>query len=470
MNKLPGVQDVHPLFGTLHHFPGLGEDGLEFSHNEMIKHKYFSRNWLGPFACVIIAYHPDIVKEIIKHSVKPRNKGLLSSNYDMGVSWLGESLVNTNGQRWYRKRRLLTPSFHFDVLKNYVKVFKSCADIFSAKLEKFSKSNEDFDLQNVISLYTLDVILRCCFSLESNCQLTKGRQNEYSAAIRELQYMLMLRGLNPFHMNESIYKSTPTGKKWYKLCKKAHEETERIMKERKKEIEEHGETQPPRTAKDFLDTLLTARDPDGNGLAWQEIRGECDTFLLAGHETSASGILWTLISLAQHPEYQSRVLKEVNDVLGQNEEVEWGDIAKLQFTGQCIKESLRRNAASWAIGRKTTEDIEFQEYLIPKDTLVILHLYQLHTNPHVWKDPLEYNPDRFDPEETAKMDPYQFIPFSAGSRNCIGQHFAMNEMKLAVAQVVKQFKLETDPKKPIKRHLSLTLKAEGGAFLKFTPR
>ena len=101
---------------------------------------------------------------------------------------------------------------------------------------------------------------------------------------------------------------------------------------------------------------------------------------------------------------------------------------------------------------------------------MILHLYQLHTNPHVWKDPLKYNPERFSPEETAKMDPYQFIPFSAGSRNCIGQHFAMNEMKLAVAQVVKQFKLETDPKKPIKRHLSLTLKADGGAFLKFSPR
>ena len=155
MNKLPGEKDFHPLFGNLHKFPGPREDGLEYDRNKMKKDKYFRRGWLGPFACMLSAYHPDIVKEIIKHSIKPRNDGLLSSNYDMGISWLGEGLITTNGQRWYRNRRLITPSFHFDILKNYIEVFKSCSDIFTGRLKDLSNKRESFDLQNIISLYTL---------------------------------------------------------------------------------------------------------------------------------------------------------------------------------------------------------------------------------------------------------------------------------------------------------------------------
>ncbi|XP_035829290.1 cytochrome P450 4F3-like [Aplysia californica] len=453
-SQLPGDNDLHWLLGNLHKFPGLREEGREFDYENARTYKYFHRVWFPGLreegrefdyenARTYKYFHR--VWESLRLSFlaasKPRRLGLLASSYDMGVRWLGEGLILTNGARWSRNRRLLTPAFHFDILKNYVKTYHDFAILLQENMLKAAKEGKSFDLQPLVNKYTLDVILRCAFSYNSNCQV---EDSEYTTAISELQNRWAHRTLKPLLYLESIYLLTSEGRRFYQLCDVAHRQAERVIASRQREM--GGEvlfnarklcgskkdgyppscpsfhlfltTRPPpikllsiiplsyhhppislsppshhprlspfyhhplttlspffqaanpaatstRKARDFLDTLLTARDEEGKGLTPLEIRDEVDTFMFAGHDTTASGIMWTLISLSQHPDYQDQVYREVKAVLGDRKELHWEDLGKLQFTGQCIKEALRLHSAVPIIERVSTEDVWLNHHRIP---------------------------------------------------------------------------------------------------------
>ena len=475
-SNLPGSKDLHPLLGNLHLFPGFGEDRLAFDHELSRLYKYFNRVWAGPFGAFLFVYHPDTVKEIIKsNAIKPRNSGgLIATSYDMGAQWIGEGLVLSNGPKWYHNRRLLTPSFHFDILKKYLEIYNDCARILLSKMDESSQTETSVDIQAVISKYALDVILRCAFSSETDCQ-TKPEGNEYAEALDTLQDGWMKRLLKVGQYNEFIYKLTSDGKRFYAACDVTHRHCERIITARQAELQltstdKPQHMTPDKKVRDFLDTLLMARDEEGQGMSLDDMRSQVDTFLCAGHDTTVSGITWTLMCLAQNPQHQELVYQEVNAVLGGEGHVSYEDLGQLKYTTQCIKEALRMHAAVPGIDRVTTQDVELNGYKVKAGTYISINIWALHNNPHVWDNPLEFQPERFDPAEVSQMDPYQFIPFSAGSRNCIGQNFALNEMKTTIAKIVQNFRLSDDQDKPAKRLMRLTMKAEGGAFVFVTPR
>ena len=238
-----------------------------------------------------------------------------------------------------------------------------------------------------------------------------------------------------------------------KACRVVHEYADRVICERKKALGleggrtgEEGESVLERAARqrkylDFLDTLLTAVDEDGNGMTDLEIRNEVDTFLFEGHDTTTSGISWTLYCLARYPEHQQKVREEVNNVLMGQEWLEFDDLKELKYTQWCIKEAMRLYPPVFNYFRKTSADIELDGYLVPKGVLIAINVYSIHRHPDIWENPDEFDPLRFHPDNTEGRDPYAYIPFSAGQRNCIGQNFAMNEERVVVASIVRRFRL-----------------------------
>ncbi|XP_055864960.1 ultra-long-chain fatty acid omega-hydroxylase-like [Biomphalaria glabrata] len=467
--KLPSRPNYRYTTGTLHQYPGHNEDGLAFDYSNTEKYIYFHVVWLGPLVPAIFAFHPDVIRPVLKSSAPKSRNSYFSTSYDMGVRWLGEGLLIANGAKWARSRRLLTPAFHFDILRQYVDIYNQCGDLLIARMKETAKSNQSFDLYPLINLDALDIILRCAFSYKSNCQVTNAA-SDYSTVIGQLQTLWAERAINPFYLNEFIYSLTSKGRKFYQLCDTAHKVAEEIINKRKKELENDSTPVQQHKVKDFLDTLLTARDEEGAGLSLLEIRNEVDTFLFEGHDTTASGMTWTLYSLAQHPENQERVYQEIMDVLQGREQLEWSDLPKLEFTTMCIKEGLRLHAPVPFIERTITEDCNVHGHIIPAGSRVCIQIYALHHNPHVWEDPHEYRPERFHPDDQKKMDPFQFVPFSAGSRNCIGQNFAMNEMKVTICKVIQNFKLSLDPSQTARRMPIVTMKPEKGAFVYATIR
>ncbi|CAG5127098.1 unnamed protein product [Candidula unifasciata] len=469
-NSLTGEPSFSYLLGSLHKYPGPNEEGIEYDFAMSKKFKYMHNMWMGPLKPLLMLYHPDSIRPVLKSSAPKPRGGLLSTAYDMGSRWLGEGLLNSNGPRWVRNRRLLTPAFHFDILKSYIDVYNECSNILVSQIKKLSSGGQSFDLFEPVGLCALDVIQRCAFSYHSDCQ-TKG-ENEYELAMSELMGLWINRNFTPKHFLEWVYSRSPEGKRFYHLCDVVHAVSEDIIDKRRKHLESGDATTKngPKKIKDFLDTLLTAVDEDGVGLSPLDIRNEVDTFLFAGHDTTTSGTAWTLYHLSQHPEYQEKIYEEVVGILDGRENITWDDIHSMEFTTMCIKEGIRLDTTVPLIQRDLLEDTEIVGHVIPAGTTVCIHLYNLHINPTVWDKPRQYMPERFHPDKIHQMDPFQYIPFSAGSRNCIGQHFAMNEMKLTVANIIRNFKLACDVSKPARRFLTPTLKTESGMMVYAEPR
>ncbi|XP_026173030.1 cytochrome P450 4T8 [Mastacembelus armatus] len=455
----------HWLFGHVLEFK---QDGTElFKIVQWGKlYPYAFPLWFGPFVCFLNIHHPDYVKTILT-STEPKD----DFAYRFIESWIGEGLLVSKGQKWFRHRRLLTPGFHYDVLKPYVKLMSDSAKTMLAKWESYTKTNESFELFQHVSLMTLDSILKCAFSYSSNCQ-TEGGTNTYIKAVYELSDLINLRfRMFPYH-NDLIFYLSPHGFRYRKARHVSRIHTEEVIRKRKEALKNETELERVQVKRnlDFLDILLFAKDEDQQGLSDEDIRAEVDTFMFEGHDTTASGLSFILYCLACHPEHQKLCREEIIEVLDGKDTFEWEDLSKIPYTTMCIKECLRLYPPVPGMSRKITKPLTFFDgRTLPEGCHVGTSVFGIHRNANVWENPDVFDPLRFLPENVSERSPHAFVPFSAGPRNCIGQNFAMNEMKIATALVLKRYQLIEDPALKPKIIPRLVLRSLNGIHIKIKP-
>nr|XP_023408052.1 docosahexaenoic acid omega-hydroxylase CYP4F3-like isoform X4 [Loxodonta africana] len=425
-------------------------------------------HWAGPFY-PSAARHPKFIVPLLQAPATVAPKDMFF--YSFLKPWLGDGLLLSDGDKWSRHRRMLTPAFHFEILKPYVKIFNESANIMHAKWQRLaSQGSNRLDMFEHISLMTLDSLQKCVFSFDSHCQ---EHPSEYIAAILELSALVVKRHLQVFLHIDFLYHLTPNGRRFRRACDLVHEFTDAVIRKRRHTLTTQGvdyflKARIKAKTLDFIDVLLLAKDEDGKELSDEDIRAEADTFMFEGHDTTASGLSWVLYNLAKHPEYQERCRQEVQELLRDRrlEEIEWDDLAQMPFLTMCIKESLRLHPPVTVISRCCTQDVVLPDgRVIPKGNICVISIFGIHHNPSVWPEPEVYNPFRFDPENPQKRSPLAFIPFSAGPRNCIGQTFAMTEMKVVLALTLLRFRVLPDDAEP-RRKPELILRAEDGLWLR----
>ncbi|XP_031206305.1 cytochrome P450 4F4 isoform X3 [Mastomys coucha] len=427
---------------------------------------------MGPVLPIITLCHPNIIRSVLSASASVALKEVIF--YSVLKPWLGDGLLLSDGDKWSRHRRMLTPAFHFNILKPYVKIFNDSINIMHAKWQHLASGDSTrLDMFKNISLMTLDSLQKCVFSFDSNCQ---EKPSEYISAILELSALAAKRYQQLLLHKDSLYQLTSDGRRFHKACHLVHSFTDAVIQDRRgtlpsKHEDDVIEAKVKSKTLDFIDVLLLSKDEDGKELSDEDIRAEANTFMFEGHDTTASGLSWILYNLARHPEHQERCRQEVQELLKdrQSIEIEWDDLAQLPFLTMCIKESLRLHPPVTVISRRCTQDVELPDgRVIPKGVICIINIFATHHNPTVWPDPEVYDPYRFDPENIKDRSPLAFIPFSAGPRNCIGQTFAMNEMKVALALTLLRFRVLPDDNEP-RRKPELILRAEGGLWLRVEP-
>uniref|UniRef100_A0A673C9G4 aromatase n=1 Tax=Sphaeramia orbicularis TaxID=375764 RepID=A0A673C9G4_9TELE len=447
------------------------EEGLQ-QVDELVKTYKHSCSWFfGPFYHLVRIFHPDYVKPLL---MAPASL----------ICVPGHSLLISNGKEWARKRRLLTPAFHFDILKNYITTFNTSTNTMHEKWRSMlTDGKTNIEMFNDVTLMTLDSLLKCAFSYNSNCQESTS---EYVSAIVELSDLILNRRLRIWHHWDWIYWRTQQGRRFKKALSIVHRFTREVVQKRRTIINHQRmtESQPDLSTagqrrKDFVDIILSSKDEDGQGLTNEEVEAEANTFMFAGHDTTASAICWTLYNLAHHDHYQEKCRQEVMDLLqGRDEhEIEWEDLSNLPFTTMCIRESLRLHSPVQAVTRKYTQDMLLPgNRTVPKGVICLVSLYGTHHNPAVWSNPHEFYPLRFDPNNTSGRSASAFIPFSAGPRNCIGQKFALAELRVVVALTLLRFHLApgVNPEVgsisgDVRRLPQLVLRAEGGLWLQLEP-
>ncbi|XP_015344676.1 cytochrome P450 4F3 isoform X2 [Marmota marmota marmota] len=428
--------------------------------------------WVGPWNPVVRIFHPTCIKPVLFAPAAVALKDVIF--YSFLKPWLGDGLLLSSGDKWNHHRRLLTPAFHFNILKPYMKIFNDSTNVMHAKWRRLvSEGSACLDMFEHISLMTLDSLQKCVFSFDSNCQ---EKPSEYIAAILELSALVVKRNEQLLMHMDFLYLLSPSGQRFRKACRLVHDFTDAVIQERRRTLPDHGisdflKAKAESKTLDFIDVLLLTKDEDGKELSDEDIRAEADTFMFEGHDTTASGLSWALYNLAKHPEYQERCRKEVQDLLRDRDpkEIEWDDLAQLPFLTMCIKESLRLHPPVTVISRCCTQDVVLPDgRVIPKGVTCLISIFGTHHNPAVWPNPEVYDPFRFDPENAKDRSPLAFIPFSAGPRNCIGQTFAMSEMKVVLALTLLRFRVLPDDTEP-RRKPELILRAEGGLWLRVEP-
>ncbi|XP_076444452.1 cytochrome P450 4F12-like [Babylonia areolata] len=463
-SSLPGEDDFSWVWGNLHKIRGQRTEGrLRYFAELTEKFPKFYLLWLGPFRVNVMLHHPDTLRALLKTAgPKPWSYGCLKP-------WLGEGLLTTRGPRWQRSRRLLTPAFHFNILKPYNTISNRACDLLLDKVEKHAMEKRSMEMFGNISLCTFDVILQCAMSYKDDVQ-TQGESHPYIQAVNELSELAADRIRNPLVHWDWAYALTAQGKKNRQLCDFVHGIAERIIAARLQTLEQDGP--PKKRYLDFLDLLLTAKDENGKGLTPIEIRDEVDTFMFEGHDTTASAVSWTLHSLSEHPDIQNKVQQEVDRVLQgrDSDDIEWDDLSQLEYLTMVIKEGMRLHCPVPGVARHLTEPLTVEGVTLPVDTVCSISIQNLHHNPTVWPDPYVFNPDRFHPENAKGRDSYAFVPFSAGPRNCIGQHFAMNEQKVVLARLLRRFTFSPDPSVKVEKNMAAVMRTERGMKMFAVPR
>ena len=442
IHKIPGPT-LHPLWGSFDRY-GPREEGIREMDKFVLENpdKKIILLRIGPFNNFIFFQYPEEIGELL--CMKPTQLPKDDYMYGFAKPFLGEGLLISNFDKWLTRRRMLTPGFHYDVLKPYVSLYNDIVEVFLRKCEdKINKGHDVIPLFGNVTLLTLDVMLQCVCSFDSGCQ-TEGREDEYVTAVRSSTDLIFKQATFLPYAIKPIFYLSPHGAAWRKNCKIVKEKSLRVVESRRKFLIENPNVFENKPFTDFIDILLTARDTSGQELSDEGIVEEMTTFLFRGHDTTASSICWTLQLLGLHPKYQTMCREEVKSVLKNRESdrILYEDLSKLTFLTMCIKESMRIYMPVNDIFRRPKEDIHMNGYLIPKGTSLIISLGALHRNPHVWENPFEFNPLRFDCELPGGH-PYAFLPFSAGHRNCIGQKFSMNEQLVVLSRILNTFEVES---------------------------
>jgi len=463
LSKISNTKTGHWLYGHLKEY-NIQENATLGIIRDVKKFPALFNFWIGPLLSMQQVYHPDINKILLK---LPGPKSNII--YDYFRDWIGDGLVLLDGEKWKKHRKLVTPAFHFNVLKQYTKTFVDCADVMLDKFEDMT--SEPIDVSEHLSLMTLDSILICAYSRKTDCQFKSIKDNEYLQAVDSVLDCIKQRMDSPIYKFDVLYNLSSVGKRYHEGIKDLHTYTAKIIEERKKK--RSNEHFNENEFVDFLDMLLKTQE-ESNGLTDEEIRDEVETFLFAGHDTTATSLAWLFYNLARHPEIQNKCREEINEVLMESDgKIRTDHLNKLKYLTMCIKESLRLHSTVYNIGRKLDRDLEFTcpfnktKNTFPSGSEICASIYVQHRNPAIWQDPEVYNPERFSAENISKIPPHAFIPFSSGPRNCVGQNFAMNEIKVVMGQTLKRFKLSIDKKSPEPKFSPKTvLKSSTGIFIK----
>ena len=216
----------------------------------------------------------------------------------------------------------------------------------------------------------------------------------------------------------------------------------------------------PTERRDLLSLLLAARDEDdGSAMSDRQVRDEVLTLFVAGHETTANALCWALMLLSQHPAILAAVRAEA-DAVGRTPTA--ADAPRLPLALAVFKEALRMYPAVYLFGRVVTAPVQIGEWDLPKGTVVLVGPYALHRKESLWPDPLRFDPSRFSPEAEAKRHKQAFIPFGAGPRSCIGNHFALLEGPLVLATLLRRADLELLHPRGAEPEPSATLRPKNG--------
>ena len=409
---------------------------LAFRYGDVV---HFRLGWKHAF----LLNHPDLVQEFfVVHAAKHVRGPVMQR----GRAVMGNGLLTSEDPLHAAQRRLIQPAFHRERIAHHAKMMSACASQACSRWQ----DGQTVDLRKEMLSLTLDILGKTLFN-----QRIDDDAGEIAEAVTELMSLVDLVFV-PF--SQHLMRLPLPG---MRRLKRVRDRFDRLIYGL---IEERMRSKAP--GDDLLSMLLQHQLNEGTSEhAIRQIRDECLTILLAGHETIANALTYALFLLAHHPEDAARVRTEVDRVSGRRD-LQGQDYEQLAFTRGALLESMRLYPPVWVLGRAITQACSVGAYTAPRNSIVFASQYLLHRDPRFSPEPEVFRPERF--SGSSKAPQFAYFPFGIGPRRCIGEGFALMEGVLALGTILRHWQISLLPETELVLDPKITLRPKLPLMMRVT--
>ncbi|WP_051581535.1 cytochrome P450 [Pseudonocardia acaciae] len=380
------------------------------------------RVFFGPLEVYVIL-RPQLFHEVLVRKSGAFRKGRL---LDKVRSFLGNGLLTSEGEFHHRQRRLMQPAFHRRRIAEYVDLMRRNAEGATADW----RPGQAVDLQELFDDLSLRNVSEALFSSE----LGQASHDEVLRWLRVVMRGAAIRTLAPTDLLQKL--PTPGNRRFDEANTRFRRVVDEVIRTYRADDVDRG---------DLLSMVLAARDEEtGRGMTDAQARDELQTLLLAGAETTASAMGSLFHEVSRHPAVARRLHGELDEVLG-GRPLRYEDIARLEYTRCVVDEALRLATPVWMTMRRTATEVTLGEARLPAGAEILLSFPVVHRDPDAYPDPLAFDPDRWLRRGPRDLPPGAYLPFAAGNRKCIGDHFAWMELLVTMAVIGSRWRLEPAP-------------------------
>ncbi len=394
---------------------------------------------LGPLHAVLV-HDPVLVEDILVTRSRLWRKDRFLRTTLRPV--LGEGLLASEGDFWRKQRRLAQPAFHRDRIAAYAAIMVDHA----TRLAREWQDGWTRDIHEDMMRLTLDIVAEALFGTNVG---------DHAADVGRAIEAVLADVSDPIPMIIPFWRRLPTPKR--RRYERAVGGLDAIIYGVINDRRRAGAAQKD----DLLTMLLTAQDEDGSTMSDRQLRDECMTLFLAGHETTAINLSWTFYLLSRHADVRAKLAREVDAVLG-DRPATLADVARLPFTGHVITESLRLYPPAWSMGREAIDDLVLGGHRIPRGQHVWFCPWSIQRDPRWFDEPDAFRPERWEGDLAKRIPRFAYFPFGGGPRLCIGQSFAQLEAVLVLATLARSFDVEVLSVPPPTPEPSVTLRPKYG--------
>ncbi|KAF5186029.1 Cytochrome p450 [Thalictrum thalictroides] len=436
------------------HSHQIGPRVLPFDHFLFQKYGKLALTWQGPKPMVIVK-DPDMIRDIL-------------SDNSLNIGYTPEekmlvTIAGYDGEKWTKHRKILTPAFHLDILKMMLPAFHaSCSDMLKEWQKLVTTESRELDVWPALHNLTIDAISRTVF----NSSYSEGNR------IFQLQWELAglaMQAIRSARIPGFRFLPTKENRKMKYLDRELHSLIRDIVIKKEKAMKT-GEAHN----NDPLGCLIQStfrtednKDAKNVGITIDEVVQECKFLWLAGKETMAHWLVWTMIVLSMHQDWQQKARDEVLKVFGKDKP-DFDRLNQLKIVSTILNEVLRLYCPAPGTGKRTTnKKVKLGNVILPPGVYVWPLTIFVHHDHDLWgKDADEFNPDRFsEGVSKATKSKLSFFPFGSGPRTCVGQNFAWINVKIAITMILQNFSFELSPNYIHAPCLVPTVKPQYGAPL-----
>ncbi|XP_040830886.1 cytochrome P450 3A6-like isoform X1 [Ochotona curzoniae] len=416
---------------------------------------------------VLFITDPDMMKTVL---VKECYSVFTNRRSFGPVGFMKSALINSKDEEWKRLRTLLSPTFTTGKLKEMLPIIVHYGDVLVKNLSQEAEKGNPVNLNKILGAYSMDVITSTSFGV--NIDSLRNPQDPFLKNLRRLLnyniFSPLLFSVSLFPFLTPVYEALNISKYPGDVTDFLKSSVEKIKDDRLKEKKKHRV--------DLLQLMINcqnSKEVDSyKALTDTELLAQSIIFLSAGYETTSNALSFIMYLLATHSDVQQKLQQEVDSAFSNKAFVTYDVIMQMEYLDMVVNETLRLYPIASRFERVCKKDFEINGVFIPKGTVVVIPVYALHYDPKLWPEPYEFHPERFNKKNKGNINPYIYLPFGAGPRNCIGMRFALMNMKLALVRLMQNFSFKPckETQIPLKLAPQALLQPEKPIMLKVVSR